>query len=252
LDRLSPEDEQKYLVKRKRTREEAINHLQQIRSLKIDGLEIRDNAAHGAIFTKNYVSGESRGYRINIKTSPLDDPYVIIHDLVNNISTNKDAMRAGFGIKTFGATGAIRDGVIIYVKDGAFSDIAKVVTKYFDDNPQYHDRHADQGIMFGVPLESADRRKFPGIRVTSDPREPFMTFNYLQAGIISSAVVEYIKKYYYGDHTEMLRQFRNDYYDAYLLWEQNFPPLYKQAVREIVGGDQQTDNIAFLAEDSQK
>jgi hypothetical protein len=50
----------------------------------------------------------------------------------------------------------------------------------------------------------------------------------------------------------MLRQFRNDYYDAYLLWEQNFPQTYKDAVKEVLGNSQQLDNIAFLAEDDEE
>ncbi len=252
LESLPEIERNQYFEVRDSQAEKASMFMKQIERGEIGGLVLRNAGGVDAIFTETYQSGTNRGYRVNINVHFKDDPYVIVHHLTERLLQKKKALSSGFGIKTLGTDGSIRDGVIIYCKHEAFSDVASVVTDYFDDNDDYHERHSVPGIMFGTSLETADKRKFPGIRVTSDPKKPFYTFNYLQAGIVSAAIIEYVKKYYHGDNTELVRCFRNDYFEEYLKFEQNFPAIYKQAVKLIVGQEQQTDNIAFLAEDIQK
>ena len=250
LDGMSEVDREAFLEKRNRLNEIGLNYYRSVEKGEIEGLGMVSAGGISAISTKTYDSKTARGYRVNIKTNPLSvetSPFVV-SELVKRLYTKKDAMNAGFMIKIMHGENSTRDGIIMYVKAGAFTDVVEVVTTYFDDNPSYHDRHADKGIMFGTSLESADKRKFPGIRVTTDPKKPFYTFNYLQAGIISPAVIDYIRKYYRGSHTAMLRHFDEDYFGASEQWEQNFPPIYKNVARDVLGNNQQLDNLAFLGE----
>jgi hypothetical protein len=254
LERLPTKERDLFEEKRDELNERGVSYWESIEHGEVEGLEIVSAGGVPAIFTELFVKkSPKKGYRVNIKVDPLspETSTFILSEIVKRLHEKKGAMESGFGTKIMGGE-STRDGIIIYSTPGAFTDIAEVVTEYFDNNDSYHDRHAEKGIMFGVPLETADRHKFPGIRVTSEPKKPFSTFNTLQAEIVSPAIINYIRKYYHGDHTEMLRQFRNDYYDAYLLWEQNFPQTYKDAVKEVLGNSQQLDNIAFLAEDDEE
>ena len=61
-------------------------------------------------------------------------------------------------------------------------------------------------------------------------------------------MIDYIRKYYRGSHTAMLRHFDEDYFGASEQWEQNFPPIYKNVARDVLGNNQQLDNLAFLGE----
>lgn len=250
IDGLSEEEKSSFFEESNRVNEIGLNYYRSVENGEVNGMEMVLSGGVQAFSTKNYEAGSQvPWYRVNIKVDPFspETPAFIITNLVKELSKKEGVMKAGFRCKVM-AEGSCRDGIIIYTPKDAFTGVADVVTKYFDDNPGYHDRHADKGIMFGTPLETADRRKFPGIRVTADPKEPFTTFNYLQAAIVSLATVDYVKKYYGNDHTKMLHDFGTDYYDAFLKWEQHFPSIYKNAVKEVLGNDQQVDNIAFLGE----
>ncbi len=230
----------------------AEEYFEQIRMGNIPGLKVKGNGtALDIIKSENYQKG-GRVYRINIKAALTDRPVYLVKELAEKLVQNIDSLPADFQIKTLLGDTNSRDSVIVYVPEDSFDGAAKIVTEHFQNNWQYHDRHADTGIFGGVALEAPDGSKFPGIRVAIDPptlETPVEdTFNGLQAHILSLSVIEYVKQYYHGDKDRMMKHFMNDYDIAEQLWNTHFPRFYEKNAREVLGPKASMRNIAFFEE----
>ncbi len=188
--------------------------------------------------------------RINIKVPETVSPYQVVMELAKKFSNDKTVVANGFQMKSLTGTSSDRDGVIIYSSEEAFASLCSIVTDHFRDDFHYHDRHADPAIFGGVALEDVDGSKFPSIRVSAEPesinQKLGMTFNDLQATLLSEAVLEYLALYYEGNKLHMLHDFIVAYDEAYEKWCQEFPKLYRKAVVAIVGPEAKCSNIAFF------
>lgn len=241
-----------FLLEDERLYDEAKEYFEAVRTGRVPGLKTYGNGtALDIIKSDNYQKG-GRVYRINIKAAPTDRPVYLVKQLAEKLSQNPNLIPAGFQIKTLMGDTNSRDSVIVYVPEGSFEGAAKIVTEHFQDNWQYHDRHADAGIFGGVALEAADGSKFPGIRVAVDPPslDPPMqdTFNGLQAHILSLSVIDYVKQYYHGDKDRMMNHFMSDYDTAEQMWNSHFARYYEKHAKEVLGPKASTKNIAFFEE----
>lgn len=243
LSRLTEAELKRYIKDRNEKVRKALDYYKEIELGKIPGLELKDMGGVSGIATKQK---SKTTLRINIKVHPQDNPYVIIENLTKSFIEDSSVVKNGFRIKTLtGNTGA-RDGIIVYIPDSNFTGISKKVTDYFKDNFAYHDRHADPSIMFGTSLEAEDGSKFPSIRVVAEPPEEFMTYNQMQASLVSRATIAYIEKYFSGDKDRLIKAFRDNYFEAYLHFEQHFPQCYKASAKTVFGNDVSLSNLAFL------
>lgn len=219
---------------------------------KVLGLGVSGPSPIGNIISSANFKDDGRVYRINIKVSPGDYPVFLVKQLAEKFTKNPKPIPAGFAMKTLLGDTNARDSVIVYVPEDSFEGAAKIVTEHFEDNWQYHDRHADTGVFGGVALEAPDGSKFPGIRVTVDPPslEPPVgdTFNGLQAHILSLSVIEYVKQYYHGDKDKMMSHFMSDYDTAEQLWNGHFVRCYEKNARKVLGPKASMKNIAFFEE----
>jgi len=244
--------EDAFLAEDERLDDEAQEYFEQIRTGNIPGLKTFGNGSSLDIIKSDNWQKGGRVYRINIKAASTDRPTYLVKQLSEKLLQKKDALPAGFQIKTLLGDTNSRDSVIVYVPEASFEEAAKVVTEHFQGNWRYHDRHADSGIFGGVALEAPDGSKFPGIRVAVDPPslEPPVedTFNGLQAHILSLSVIEYVKQYYQGDKDKMMRHFMGDYDTAEQLWNAHFSMFYERNARIILGLKASMKNIAFFEE----
>ncbi len=241
-----------FLTEDNRLYDETKEYFEAIRSGRTPGLKAIGNGTNLDIIKSNNFKKGGRVYRINIKAAPTDKPVYLVKQLAEKLSQNPNLIPAGFQIKTLMGDTNSRDSVIVYVPEGSFEGAAKIVTEHFQDNWQYHDRHADAGIFGGVALEAADGSKFPGIRVAVDPPslDPPMqdTFNGLQAHILSLSVIDYVKQYYHGDKDRMMNHFMSDYDTAEQMWNSHFARYYEKHAKEVLGPKASTKNIAFFEE----
>ncbi len=190
--------------------------------------------------------------RFNIKTPIKVSPYEITQVLGKIFEENETILKNGFQMKSVRGDSRDRDSVIVYATEGSFSEIAKVLEECFKDDFQYHDRNADNAIFGGVVLESGDGSKFPAIRICAEPDSvseklsSYWTYNDLQATIITQALGYFIEAHFEKSKDKMLNFFVNDYLDGLVLWEKEFPTLYKKAVEDFFGEEMGVSNIAFF------
>jgi hypothetical protein len=241
-----------FLLEDERLFDEAKEYFERIRSGNVPGLKTHGNGTTlDIIKSENFQKG-GRVYRINIKAAFTDRPVYLVKELAEKLAQNPNLIPAGFQIKTLMSDTNSRDSVIVYVPKDSFEGAAKIVTEHFQDNYQYHDRHADDGVFGGVALEAEDKSKFPGIRVTIDPPSldpPVQdTFNGLQAHLLSLSVIDYVKQYYHGDKDRMIEHFMNDYDTAEQLWNAHFARLYESHASVVLGPQASMKNIAFFEE----
>ena len=187
--------------------------------------------------------------RINIKVQPQDDCYDIVRGLTELLCQQKEIVKRGFKIKTLHGRSGSRDGVIIYIPNENFTPITEMVIDNFKGNYGYNDQHAEPSIMFGIPLVGDDGSGFPSIRVTSNPGERFVTYNYMQAALVSQATIAYIEKYFNGNKDELIKQFQSDYHETYLHFQRHFPICYKATAKKTFGSSVDLNNLAFLGEE---
>lgn len=241
-----------FLAEDNRLHDEAKAYFDSVRSGKVPGLKSSGKGTTLHIIGSDHYRKAGRTYRINIKAAPTDKPVYLVKQISEKLAQNPGAVPSGFKIKTLLGDTNSRDSVIVYVPEGSFEGAAKIVTEHFQDNWQYHDRHADTGIFGGVALEAPDGSKFPGIGVTVDPPslDPPVedTFNGLQADILSRSVIEYIKQYYHSDKDKMLRHFMSDYDTAERLWNAHFARYYEKHAQVVLGPKASMKNIAFFEE----
>ena len=74
-----------------------------------------------------------------------------------------------------------------------------------------------------------------------------MTFNDMQATILSEALISYIQTYYDGNKDALLEHFHESEEDAAAQWRSEFPRFYDQAARHILGENANVSNIAFFS-----
>jgi len=243
MERMKPDVREKLLTRYNDETEKYVSLVDAIKAGGIPSLYVGDGGGAEAIST---VDHEDVTLRLNIKVDAEDSVYGLIEKVVQEFMKDKDVMKYGFQIKTLSGDSDTRDGIIIYLPNNSFAPAGTIITNFFKDNVQYHDRHADPGIMFGVDLEADDGSKFPGIRVTEEPKA-YSTFNTMQADIVSHAVIDYVQDFFAGDKDKMIESFKQDYDEALWRWEQEFPNYYEKSAKKLIGDNANLQNIAFLS-----